>query len=168
MFFASQVYTNIHVVISLIAIAAGLLTLFGLLTSRDFPTATGVFLIMTVLTSITGFLFPFHGVTPAIIVGIVSMVLLVLAIAGIYVFNLAGAWRPIYVVSAVMALWLNSFVLVAQSFQKIPALHALAPKGNEPPFAIAQVLLLILFVIAGYLGVRRFHPVLPAKAPSHG
>jgi hypothetical protein len=164
MFFASQVFTNIHVAISLVAFVTGLITLFGLLAGRVFPTATGGFLILTVLTSVTGFLFPFHGVTPAIIVGIISCVLLALAIAGIYVFNVAGAWRWIYVVTAVMALYLNCFVLVVQAFQKIPALHALAPKGNEPPFGIAQGLVLVLFLIAGYLSVRRFHPAIAAKA----
>lgn len=163
MFFASQVYTNIHVAISLVAIVTGLIALFGLLGGRIFPTATGGFLIFTVLTSVTGFLFPFHGMTPAIIVGIISSVLLALAIAGIYVFNLVGPWRWIYVVTAVMALYLNCFVLVAQAFQKVPALHALAPKGNEPPFGIAQGVVLIAFLIAGYLSVRRFHPAALAR-----
>ncbi|HUO91230.1 MAG TPA: hypothetical protein VMU08_18820 [Rhizomicrobium sp.] len=163
MFFASQVFTNIHVAISLVAIVAGLITLFGLVAGRSMPTATGGFLFFTLLTSLTGFLFPFHGVTPAIVVGIVSCVLLVAAIAGIYVFALSGPWRWIYVVTATMALYLNCFVLVVQAFQKIPALHALAPKGSEPPFAIAQGLVLVAFAIAGYLGVRRFRPA-PARA----
>jgi hypothetical protein len=164
MFFASQVYTNIHVAISLVAIVTGLIALFGLLAGRVYPTATGGFLIFTLLTSLTGFLFPFHGFTPAIIVGIISCVLLVKAISALYVFNLAGAWRWIYVVTAVMALYLNCFVLVVQSFQKLPALHALAPKGNEPPFGVAQGIVLVLFLVAGYLSVRRFHPALAAKA----
>jgi hypothetical protein len=168
MFFASQVYTNIHVAISLVAIVTGLLALIGLLAGRVYPTATGGFLFFTLLTSLTGFLFPFHGITPAIIVGIISCILLALAIAGIYVFNVAGAWRWIYVVSAVMALYLNCFVLVVQAFQKLPALHALAPKGNEPPFGIAQGSMLILFLIAGYLSLRRFRPALAAGAQSHG
>jgi hypothetical protein len=158
MFFASQTFTNIHVAISLIAIVAGLAALYGMLSNQRMPTVTQVFLGFTLLTSLTGFLFPFHGVTPGTIVGIISCVLLVLALAALYMFNLAGAWRWIYVVTAVMSLWFNCFVLVAQCFMKIPSLHALAPKGNEPPFGIAQGTVLIIFLIAGYLSVRRFHP----------
>jgi hypothetical protein len=158
MFFASSTFTNIHVAITLIAIVSGLAVLYGLLGNRRMDGTTAVFLLFTVLTSLTGFLFPFHGVTPAIIVGIISCVLLALALAGKYLFRLAGAWRWIYVVTAVMSLYLNCFVLVVQSFQKIGPLHVLAPKGSEPPFAVAQGAVLIAFVVAGYLSVRRFHP----------
>jgi len=120
---------------------------------------TLVFLGFTAATSLTGFGFPFHGVDPAIIVGIISLVVLAVAIAARYAFHLAGAWRWIYAVTAVIALYFNVFVLVAQSFLKIPALHALAPKGTEPPFGIAQGVVLLAFIVAGVLAVRRFRPV---------
>jgi hypothetical protein len=129
-----------------------------MLRNQRMDTTTSVFLLFTVLTSVTGFLFPFHGVTPAIKLGIISCVLLAFALAGRYLFALRGAWRWIYVVTAVMALWANVFVLVVQSFLKVPALHALAPKGSEPPFAIVQGIVLIAFIVAGYLAVRRFRP----------
>ncbi len=158
MFFASSTFTNIHVAITLIAIVSGLAVLYGLLGNRRMDGTTAVFLLFTVLTSLTGFLFPFHGVTPAIIVGLISCVLLALALAGKYLFRLAGAWRWVYVVTAVMALYLNCFVLVVQSFQKIGPLHVLAPKGSEPPFAVAQGAVLIAFIVAGNLSVRRFRP----------
>jgi hypothetical protein len=158
MIFGMTTFTFIHVVITLVAIASGLIVLFEMLNNRRVNGLTAIFLLFTVLTSVTGFMFPFHGITPAIILGIISCVLLALALAGRYLFRLAGAWRWIYVVTAVMALYLNCFVLVVQSFLKIPALHALAPKGNEPPFGIAQGIVLILFVVFGYLAVRRFHP----------
>ncbi|MEJ1967472.1 MAG: hypothetical protein WDN03_02360 [Rhizomicrobium sp.] len=159
MFFASQTFTNIHVAITLVAIVAGLIWLYGLLRNGRMPAITAVFLLFTVLTSLTGFLFPFHGVTPAIIVGIISCVLLALALAGLYLFHLAGAWRWIYVVTAVMSLYLNCFVLVVQSFQKVPALHVLAPTGAGPVFGAAQLIVLVAFAVAGYLGVRRFRRV---------
>jgi hypothetical protein len=158
MIFGMTTFTFVHVVITLVAIVSGLAALFGMLGNRRMDGLTAIFLLFTVLTSVTGFLFPFHGMTPAIIVGIISCVLLALALAGRYLFRLAGAWRWIYVVTAVMALYLNCFVLVVQSFLKIPALHALAPKGNEPPFGIVQGIVLILFVVFGVLAVRRFHP----------
>jgi hypothetical protein len=120
---------------------------------------TMIFLVTTVATSVTGFGFPFHGVTPAIIVGILSLIVLLAAIVARYVFHLAGSWRWIYVVSSVVALYFNVFVLVAQSFMKIPALHVLAPTGSEPAFAIAQGIVLLLFIAAGIKSVKRFHPV---------
>jgi hypothetical protein len=153
-------FTIIHVLISLVAIASGPIVLYGLLTSDRLDGWTAIFLTMTVATSVTGFLFPFHGVTPAVIVGILSLVLLAIAIAARYYSRLVGPWRWIYVVTAVMSLYLNVFVLVVQSFQKIPALHALAPKGSEPPFAIAQAAVLIAFLVLGYISVRRFKPAL--------
>jgi hypothetical protein len=119
---------------------------------------TALFLITTVLTSVTGFFFPFHGVTPGIILGILSLIVLALCIPARYSFHLAGKWRATYVITAVIALYFNCFVLLAQSFQKIPALHALAPKGNEPPFLIAEGILLILFIVLGIQAVKKFHP----------
>ncbi|ATU92113.1 hypothetical protein B5P45_01005 [Phyllobacterium zundukense] len=152
-------FTLFHVILSLIGIVSGLIVLSGLLGSDRKEGWTLVFLITTVGTSVTGFLFPFAGFTPAIGVGIISMIFLIAAIVALYVCRLAGAWRWIYVVSAVVSLHLNVFVLVVQSFQKIPALNALAPTGSEPPFAIVQSIVLVLFIIAGFLSLRRFYPL---------
>ncbi len=154
-----ETYTLVHVIISLIGIVSGLIVLFGLFGSSLMHGWTLLFLGTTVLTSVTGFGFPFKGITPALIVGILSLIILAIAIVARYKFHLAGAWRWIYVVTAVLALYFNCFVLVVQSFLHIPALHALAPKGSEPPFAIAQGILLVLFLLGGFLAVRRFHPV---------
>jgi hypothetical protein len=152
-------FTSLHVVISLVGIVTGLIVLYGLLKSSRMDGWTFIFLLTTVLTSVTGFLFPFNGFTPAIGFGILSMIVLVAAIAARYAFHLAGAWRWVYVVGAVIALYLNCFVLVVQSFLKVPALNALAPTGSEPPFAITQGLVLVFFLITGFLAVRRFRPL---------
>ena len=130
-------YTLIHVIISLIGIGSGLVVLFGMFGGKRLDGMTALFLATTALTSLTGFGFPFEHVTPGIILGILSLIVLAIAIPARYSFRMAGKWRTIYVVTAVIALYFNCFVLIAQSFLKIPALHALAPKGNEPPFAIA-------------------------------
>ena len=151
-------YTLIHVIISLIGIGSGLIVLFGMFGGKRLDRMTAVFLATTALTSLTGFGFPFEGVTPGIILGILSLLVLALTIPARYSFHMAGKWRAIYVITAVIALYFNCFVLIAQSFLKIPALHALAPKGNEPPFAIAQGILLVLFIVAGTLAVKKFHP----------
>jgi hypothetical protein len=160
MFFASSTFTLIHVIITLIAIAAGLVATYGMLRNVRMDLISAVFLLFTVLTSLTGFLFPFHGITPAITLGIISCVLLTFALAARYAFGLSGAWRWIYVVTAITSLYLNCFVLVVQSFLKVPSLHALAPKGNEPPFGVAQGMVLLLFVVLGFLSVRRFRPAI--------
>jgi hypothetical protein len=149
-------YTLIHVLISLIGIGSGLIVLFGMFGGKRLDGMTALFLATTALTSLTGFGFPFEHVTPGIILGILSLVVLAIAIPARYTFRMAGKWRAIYVVTAVIALYFNCFVLIAQSFMKIPALHALAPKGNEPPFAIAQGILLVLFIVAGVLAVKKF------------
>ena len=130
--------------------------MFGFMAGRQLNGWTGLFLITTVATSVTGFLFPFHAVTPGIVVGVISLVVLAVAIAARYGLQLAGAWRTIYVISSAIALYLNVFVLVVQSFQKIPALKALAPKGSEPPFAVAQLIVLALFVFLTVAAVKRF------------
>ncbi len=161
MIFGMTPFTAFHVILSLIGIVSGLIVLAGLLAADRKDGWTLVFLITTIGTSVTGFLFPYAGFTPAIGVGIISMIFLIAAVVALYVYRLAGAWRWIYVVSAIVSLYLNVFVLVAQSFQKIPALNALAPTGSEPPFAIAEGTVLVLFMIAGFLSLRRFHP-LPA------
>lgn len=148
----------VHVAISLIAIAAGLVVLSALLKGTLARGWTGAFLATTVATSVTGFLFPFNGFTPALGVGVISMIILAAAIAARYAFHLAGAWRGVYVVTAITALYLNVFVLVVQAFQKVAALNALAPTGSEPPFAAAQGAVLLLFIIAGVFSFRRFQP----------
>lgn len=148
-----------HVILSLIGIASGLVVLYGLVRANPMNGWTLLFLVTTVATSLTGFGFPFHGVTPAIIVGILSLLVLTAAIAARYAYHLAGSSRWIYIVGAVVALYFNVFVLVVQSFLKIPALHVLAPNGSEPPFAIAQGIVLVLFIMAGFLAVKRFHAI---------
>jgi len=154
-----QAYTIFHVVISLVAIIAGLIVLHGWLTDRRLDGWTLIFLLFTLATSVTGFFFPFNGFTPAIGTGILSVVVLLAAFAALYAFHLEGSWRWIYLVSAAIALYLNVFVLIIQAFLKIPPLHALAPNGNEPPFAIVQGIVLVLFVIGGFMAVRRYRPV---------
>ena len=157
-FFASSTFTQIHVVLSLIGIVAGLVALFGMFRNKPLNGWTLIFIVTTVATTLTGFLFPFKGFTPAIGTGIVSSLVLAVTILARYAFNMVGPWRWIYVVGAVVSLYLNCFVLVVQGFLKVPALHALAPQGNEPVFAVTQGLVLVLFVIAGFIAVRRFHP----------
>ena len=151
-------FTFIHVLISLVAILSGLVVLYGLYTADRMPAWTAIFLVLTVATSVTGFGFGFHGVTPAIVLGVLSLLVLAPTIAGRYAFHLAGPWRWVYVVGAVVALDFNVFVLIVQAFQKVPALHALAPTGSGPVFAAAQGAALVFFVVAGVLGFRRFHP----------
>ena len=149
-------YTKLHVVISLIGIVSGLVVMFGLLSSRKFNGWTALFLISTVLTSVTGLFFPFNGVTPGIVLAIISLVLLAVAIVARYARHLSGAWRWIYVVTAMISLYLNVFVLVAQLFQKVPALKALAPTQSEPPFAITQLVVLAMFLLLTILAAIRF------------
>ncbi len=149
-------FTLAHVIISLIAILSGLVVAYGLLHGRRFDEVTAIFLLMTVATSVTGFFFPFHGVTPGIKIGVISMVLLAIAILARYALHMAGPWRRIYVITAMLALYLNVFVLVVQSFEKVPALHALAPTQKEPPFAIAQLVVLVLFIVLTVFAARRF------------
>jgi hypothetical protein len=152
-----RIYTQIHVLISLIGIFTGLVVLFGMLAGKRLDGWTKWFLIMTVLTSVTGFFFPFHGFTPAIGVGIISLVVLAIAIFARYSRRMLGAWHWIYVVTAVIALYLNVFVLVVQSFLKIPALHAFAPTQTEQPFKLTQLVVLALFVLLGVIALARFH-----------
>jgi hypothetical protein len=152
-------YTVIHVIISLVGIGSGLIVLFGMFSSKRLDGLTALFLVTTVLTSVTGFFFPFVHVTPGIILGILSLIVLAICIPARYTFHMAGKWRATYVITAVVALYFNCFVLIAQSFQKVPALHKLAPTGSEPPFGIAQGILLVLFIVAGVRAVKKFHPV---------
>jgi hypothetical protein len=152
-------FTLVHVIISLIGIAAGLIVLSGMWSSSRMPGMTAIFLATTILTSVTGFMFPFKAFGPPHAVGVISLVVLVFTLLALYQFRLAGRWRAIYVSTEVLALYLNVFVLVVQMFQKIPALNQLAPKGNEPPFAVTQGIVLVLFVLAGWRAVKKFHPV---------
>ncbi len=153
-----SLFTTIHVIISLIGIASGLLVLFGMFSSKRLDSMTMIFLVTTVLTSITGFMFPFKGVTPGIVIGILSMIVLLIAILARYSFHMAGHWRATYVISSVIALYLNVFVLIVQLFEKVPAIHDLAPTQSEPPFKIAQAVVLVLFIVMGYLAVKKFRP----------
>jgi hypothetical protein len=161
---ATSTYTLIHVVISLIGIGSGIVVLWGMIRNKPLDGITAIFLTFTVLTSLTGFGFPFTHVTPGIIVGIVSMVLLAIAITARYGFRLAGTWRLMYVVTASMALYLNVFVLVVQAFEKAPALHALAPTQSEPPFVGTQLVVLVVFIILTLFAGRKFHPASTSAA----
>jgi hypothetical protein len=152
-------FTMLHVVISLIGIVAGLVVLYGMINSHEIGGWTVLFLAATILTSLTGFLFPRVGFTPAQGVGLVSIFVLTAALLAQYVFNLAGPWRWIYVASAVMALYLNVFVGVVQAFKKVPFLQRLAPTQSEPSFIIAQTVMLVIFGVLGYLAVKKFHPM---------
>jgi hypothetical protein len=151
-------FTYLHVFMSLIGIGAGIFIIFGLLTSRRLSILTSLFLITTVLTSLTGFLYPFNGMTPGIVLGILSMIALILAIVGLYVRKLAGAWRGIYVVSVIVAFYFNFFVLVAQAFDKVPVLHAVAPSQKSPGFMITQLAVLLIFILLTVRAVKKFHP----------
>jgi hypothetical protein len=155
---SSPLYTNIHVIISLIAIVTGFIAVFGMLAGGPLGIWNTIFLWTTILTSVTGFGFPISGVTPGIVVGVISLVFLAVALFALYSKHLAGAWRWIYVITAVIALWFNVFVLIVQSFQKIAFLKALAPTQSEPPFQIAQGAALVLFIILAILAVRKFRP----------
>jgi len=152
----TETFTTVHVVLSLIGIASGLVVLFGLMSGRRLDRWTALFLATTVLTSVTGFGFPFDHLLPSHKVGILSLVVLAVAIVAFYAAHLAGAWRRIYVICAAVALYLNVFVLVVQLFEKVPALKAIAPTQKEPPFAITQVVVLMLFVVLTVVAAIRF------------
>ncbi|MFB9264743.1 hypothetical protein ACFFWD_16465 [Bradyrhizobium erythrophlei] len=157
-------FTLVHVIISLIAIVSGLIVMFGLLGSRSLPGLTAIFLLFTILTSFTGFLFPFTQLLPSHMIGILSLVLLAIACIALYAMQLAGVWRPIYVVTAMISLYLNVFVLVIQSFLKVPALKALAPSvppnpPSGPVFAVVQGMVLVFFVLVIIGAWRRFRPI---------
>lgn len=149
-------FTTLHVIISLIGIAAGLAVVAAMIADRYEARTTAIFLGTTVATSVTGFMFEFNGVTPGHVFGTLSLVALGLALHALYIRELAGKSRLVYVVGAVFALYLNAFVAVVQAFQKIGFLQPLAPTQSEPPFQIAQLVLLVAFVGAGYLATKRF------------
>ena len=151
-------FTTLHVIISLIGIVAGIVVLLGMLGGRKLDGWTAIFLATPVLTSVTGFLFPFNKLLPSHVVGIISLAVLAIALLALYGLHLAGAWRRIYVAAAVLALYLNVFVGVVQAFQKLAFLQPFAPTQTEAPFIVAQVVVVAIFVVLGFLAVKRFHP----------
>lgn len=155
---STATFTFLHVLISLVAIGSGLVVVFGFLTAKRLNRWTAFFLVTTALTSLTGFAFPNEHITPGIVIGILSLMVLTVAVLARYRSQLRGAARPTYIVAAAIALYFNVFVLVVQSFEKVPALNALAPTQKESPFKIAQALVLILFVVATVMALKRFRP----------
>jgi hypothetical protein len=149
-------FTILHVAISLVAILAGIVVLYGMLSKQEWGGWTKWFLATTFLTSFTGFFFPFHGFTPALGLAIISIVVLAIAIYARYAQKLAGAWRKVYVIGVVLVLYLNVFVLVVQLFLKVPWLKSIAPTQKEPPFAIAQLTVLVAFIILGIMAAIRY------------
>jgi hypothetical protein len=162
---STSTYTLLHVLISFVGIGSGFAVLYGMLRVHRLDRITAIFLVSTVLTSVTGFFFPNEHITPGIVVGILSLIVLAVAIAARYVLHMRGPWRAIYVITAAIALYFNCFVLVVQSFEKVPALHALAPTQKEPPFGIAQLLLLVLFIGLTVMAVKRFRPEMAVVSP---
>ncbi len=153
--------TLVHVVLSLIGIFAGFFVVLGLLTAKRLDGWTALFLASTVATSVTGFFFPFHGITPADVFGVLSLILLPIAMIARYGRKLAGGWRRTYVITAMIALYLNVFVLIAQLFDKVPALKALAPTKSEPPFMVTQLVVLVLFVVLTIAAAKKFREEQP-------
>jgi hypothetical protein len=151
-------FTLLHVIISLIAIVGGLVVLAGLLGSHRLPGWTALFLVTTILTSASGFLFPIHDFTPALGTGVVSLAVLAVALFALYGKHLSGVWRVIYVTAAIAALYFNMLVLIVQAFQKVPSLKVLAPTQSEPPFLAAQTVLLVLALVVGFRAAFKFRP----------
>src|SRR5437899_3331330 len=158
-----NILTAIHVVISVIGILSGLVVMFGMLARKRLDGWTVVFLVSTVATSVTGFFFPFHGFTPAIAVGIISLFILAVAILARYGRRLAGPWRRVYVICAILAQYLNVFVLIVQLFQKVPMLKAMAPTQSEPSFLLTQLVVLALFIVLTVVAAIKFR-IEPAGA----
>ncbi len=156
-------FTALHVALSLIGIASGFAILFGMIAGQKLPGVTMLFLVTTVLTSVTGFMFPFKGFTPAIGVGVLSMIVLLVAVIARYPGRLRGKWRGTWVVTSAVALYLNFFVLIVQSFEKVPSLHALAPTQTETPFKIAELVALGVFAVLTAIAYARFRPVVPPQ-----
>jgi len=151
-----NIFTLVHVILSLIGIGAGLVVMLGFLSEKPLGSANVLFLWTTILTSATGYLFPYHGFKPSYVVGAISLFFPALAVLALRVGHLAGAWRKTYVVSSMIALYLNVFVLIAQLFMKVPALKALAPTGIEPAFKFTQLTVLVIFFILTILSAVRF------------
>ena len=155
-------FTLVHTALSLVGIFAGLVVLFGMFRSKPLQGWTLAFLVTTVLTSVTGFFFPVERILPSHVVGVISLVVLAVTLAALYIYRLAGSWRWLYVATAVFALYLNVFVGVVQAFGKVPFLNALAPKQTDLPFIVAQGLVLVIFIYFGVKAVRSFHPEISA------
>lgn len=153
-----QIYTIIHTLISLVAIFSGIVVLLGMLAGHRLDGWTKWFLITAVATTVTGFFFPFHGLTPAFMLGTITVPILAITIYARYPKQLAGAWRWVYVIGAVLSLYFNLFVLVVQSFEKLPALHALAPTQTESPFKFTQLTVLLVSILLAIIAVIRFRP----------
>jgi hypothetical protein len=155
---STSTFTTVHVIISLIGIVSGIVVVLGWLGGKQSAGWAALFLATTVLTSVTGFFFHSASFGPPHVVGVISLVVLAAAILALYVFHLAGFWRWVYIVGATMALYLNAFVGVVQAFQKLQFLQPLAPTQSEPPFLIAQIAVLVIFIVLGFLALKRFHP----------
>jgi hypothetical protein len=151
-----MIFTLVHVVISLVGIASGLVVLTGMLSAKRLDRWTAVFLVTTVATSVTGFMFPFTHFLPSHAVGLLSLVVLTPVLFARYRRDMAGMWRAVYVIGSVLALYLNVFVLVVQSFLKVPALKAMAPTQSEPPFQMTQLVVLAIFAALAVAAVIRF------------
>lgn len=151
-------YTGFHTWLSLVALLSGIVVAAGLVRGQTMPAMTALFLVTAIATNVTGFGFPFAHLLPSHIIGAISLVVLAVALLARYAFHLRGAWRWIYVVAAMLALYFDAFVAVAQAFMKIPVLHALAPTGSEPSFAVSQLVVLVLFAALGVAAVRAFRP----------
>ncbi len=160
MIFGLTPFVAFHTAITLVAIVSGVLTLLAMLRNDRANMTTAIFLLFSVLTAATGFIIQVKPVSPAVALGVILSVLLLFALLARYVFAMQGAWRWIYIVTATAALWSNCFVLVVQTFQKFPALHALAPgiPPSGPLFGAAQGVVLVALVTGGFLSLRRFHP----------
>lgn len=154
-------FTVLHVIICIVELFAGAVVVLQMLSGKR-SGLNFLFLLTAALTTVTGFLFPYHGPTPATTLGFITLPFLLLAAMAWYTGRLRGVWRVIYALSVLILLYLDAFVAVVQSFMKIPSLHALAPTGKEPPFAIAQGLLLLVFIIIAFLALKRFRPVVVA------
>ena len=155
---STSTFTLVHVILSLIGIVSGIVVLLGMLSAKRLDGWTALFIATTVLTSVTGFFFPSDHLLPSHIVGIISLVVLAVAILALYVYRLAGSWRWIYVAGAVLALYLNVFVGIVQAFQKLPFLQPLAPTQSAPPFLATQLIVMAAFVVLGIVAVWTFHP----------
>lgn len=149
-------FTLVHVAFSLVGIGSGFVVMFGLLSGKRLDGWSALFLASTVTTSVTGFLFPFHHLMPSHVIGVLSLLVLAIAIFARYTRQLAGHWRSSYVVCAMVALYLNFFVGTVQAFMKVPALKAMAPTQSEPPFAITQAIVLVLFIVLSVIARKRF------------
>ena len=163
---STAAFTLLHVIISLAALAAGLIAVYGMTRGRILRSRSALFLVTTALTSVTGLLFPFQHLDPARIVGFISLALLVVACLALFGFGLIRSWRWIYVAAAVSSFYLNTFVFVVQAFLKVPFLHSMAPKGSEPPFAIAQLLVLAIFCAGGIWSFRGLRAAATEGSPT--